>query len=171
MKKQFLEIGKIVSTSGVKGEVRVQHWSDSPDFLQSFDTLYFDGGETPVTVERARSQKNIVVLKLRGVDDIDAANALRGKVLYANRNDIELGESTYFVQDLLGLTVVDADNPALVYGKLTEISPTGANDVYHVTQNGRTVLVPAIRQVVIETDVDGGVMRIRPLEGLFTDED
>ena len=170
MKKQFLEIGRIVSTSGIKGEVRVQPWSDTPDFLQNFDTLYFDEGETPVELERARSQKGIAILKLAGVDDIDAANALRGRVLYVNRDDIRLGERTYFIQDLIGLTVVDADDSSLVYGELSEISPTGANDVYHVTKDGRTVLIPAIRQVVIETDIEGGVMRIRPLEGLFDDE-
>lgn len=169
MKKQYLEIGKIVSTSGLKGEVRVQPWSDSADFLLDFSTLYFDAGKTPVQVERGRVQKNIAILKLEGVDNIDAANLLRGRVLFCDRNDVRLEERTYFVQDLIGMTVVDADNPQIVYGRLVEVSPTGANDVYHIETNTGTVLIPAIRQVVIETDIDADIMRIRPLEGLFDD--
>lgn len=169
MKKQYLEIGRIVSTSGIKGEVRVQPWSDFPDFLLGFPTLYFDGGKTPVTVERGRTQKNIAILKLAGVNDIDAANLLRGKVLWCDRKDVQLDDRTYFIQDLIGMTVVDADDPQLVYGTLAEVSPTGANDVYHIEKDGRTVLIPAIRQVVVETDVEAGIMRIRPLEGLFDD--
>lgn len=95
MKKEFLEIGKIVSTSGLKGEVRVQPWSDSPDFLSSFSSLYFSEGEQKLTVEKARPQKNVVILKLRGVDTVEAANALRGKILYVARADVRLPERTF----------------------------------------------------------------------------
>lgn len=171
MKKQYLEVGKIVAPSGLKGEVRLQPWADSPGFLLSLKTLYFDGGKTPVKVERARVQKNVVVLKLSGTNDADAANALRGRVLWFNRDDVKLGERTYYVQDLIGLTVVDADNGEIVYGTLKEVSPTGANDVYHIEKDGKIVLIPAIRQVVVETDLDNGIMRIRPLEGLFDNAD
>lgn len=171
MKKQYLEVGKIVAPSGLKGEVRLQPWADSPNFLLSLKTLYFDGGKTPVKVERARVQKNVVVLKLSDTNDADAANALRGRVLWFNRDDVKLGERVYYVQDLIGLTVVDADNGEIVYGTLKEVSPTGANDVYHIEKDGKTVLIPAIRPVIIETDLDNGIMRIRPLEGLFDNAD
>ena len=171
MKKEFLEVGKIVSVVGLKGEVRVQPWCDSPDFLLRFATLYFNGGKDPVVVEKGRVQKNMAVLKLAGIDDVDKANALRGQVLWFRRADMELDERTFFVQELLGITVVDADDPTQVYGTLTEVSPTGANDVYHIEKDGKTVLIPAIRQVVIDTDIDLGVMRIRPMKGLFDDAD
>ena len=171
MKKEFLEIGKIVSTHGLKGEVRVQPWTDSPEFLTDFSTLYFAEGKEKLTVEKARVQKNVVLLKLKGTETVEAANLLRGKVLYMARSDANLPENTYFIQDLIGLDVIDADDASVVYGKLTEVSPTGANDVYHITKDGKTVLIPAIRQVVIETDPDAGFMRIRPMKGLFDDED
>lgn len=169
MKKPFLEVGKIVAPSGLKGEVRVLPWTDSPAFLLSLHTLYFDGGKQPVRVEHARVQKNVVVMKLSGIDHIDQANEQRGRVLWFNREDAPLEKGTYFIQDLLGLSVVDADRPELVYGVLKEVSPTGANDVYHVEKEGKTVLIPAIPQVVVETDIEAGIMRIRPLKGLFDD--
>lgn len=164
--KRYLEIGKIVSVFGLKGEVKVQPWCDSPDFLCEFDTLYYKSG-TPVNVERARVQKNIVVMKLEGTDTVEAAQALRGRVLYMDREDVELEEGAYFVQDLIGLEVRDAET-AQVYGTITEVSETGANDVYHIkSPEGRMLYVPAIPDVVKETDIEGGAMLITPLDGLF----
>ena len=104
MKKQFLEIGKIVSTHGIKGEVRVQAWCDSSEFLTEFDTLYFDKGRTAVEVEEARVHKNVVVMKLAGVNDMNAAQALRNKILYMNRDDVELAELEAAADRLVRLT-------------------------------------------------------------------
>lgn len=164
--KRYLEIGKIVSVFGLKGEVKVQPWCDSPDFLCEFDTLYYKSG-TPVNVERARVQKNIVVMKLEGTDTVEAAQALRGRVLYMDREDVELEEGAYFVQDLIGLEVRDAET-AQVYGTITEVSETGANDVYHIkSPDGKMLYVPAIPDVVKQTDIEGGAMLITPLDGLF----
>lgn len=168
MKKQFLEIGKIVSTHGIKGEVRVQPWCDSGDFLTEFDELYFAKGKETVVIESARVQKNIVIMKLQGVDDMNAAQLLRNKVLYMNRDDVELEEGSYFIQDLLGIKVVDAENPEKVYGTLTDVTETGANDVYHITQeDGKVILIPAIPDVVGEVLLDEEIMKITPLKGLF----
>jgi len=169
--QKYLEVGKIVAPHGTRGEVRVQPWCDGAEFLTGFGTLYFDGGETAVRVERARAHKGVAILKLSGTEDMDAANLLRGRVLWCDRGDVKLGERTYFVQDLLGMRVEDADDPSRVYGELTQVQPTGANDVYGVTRGGKTQWIPAIRQVVISTDVEGRVMRIRPMEGLFEDAD
>ena len=110
MRKPFLECGKIVSTHGIAGEVRVQPWCDSPQDLEGIRTLYFDRGATPVGVLRARAHKNVVLLKLEGVDTVEAAQALRGRVLWAAREDIPLEEGEYFVQDLLGMEVFDASS-------------------------------------------------------------
>lgn len=171
MKKAFLEIGKIVSTSGLKGEVRVQPWSDSPSFLLSFETMYFDAGNEKVNVEKGRLNKNIVVLKLSCADTVEQANALRGRILYVAREDVKLDDRTYFVQDLIGLRVIDADDETIEYGTLSDVSQTGANDVYHIEKDKKVTLIPAIRQVIIDTDIDAGVMQIRPMKGLFDDED
>ncbi len=170
MKKQFLEIGKIVATQGIRGEFRVQYYCDSAEVLCDFDTLYLDKGKTEVTVQRAYPHKNIVVMKLEGIDKIEQAQPLVGKLLYLNRDDAELEEGLYFIQDIIGLTVKDADTGE-VYGKISEVYQNGASDVYSIRKDdGRELLFPCIDEVVISTDIDAGEMIIRPLPGLF-DED
>ena len=168
--KRFLEIGKIVAVQGLKGEVRVEAWCDSREFLCEFDTLYFDKGATAVEVVRAHPHKNIVLMKIKGVDTVEQAQLLRNKILYMDRDEVELEEGCYFVQDLIGLEVIDNDD-GTVYGKICEVTETGANDVYHIKGNdGKIRLIPAIPDVVIETDITNGKMLIHKLEGLF-DED
>ena len=167
--KQFLEIGKIVSTRGIKGEVRVQPWSDSPDFLCEFDTLYLDEGKKAIEIERSFVQKNVVVMKLKGVDTVEKAQDMRNKILFMDRNDVELCEGSYFVQDLLGLSVMDADNNAEI-GSLCDVTETGANDVYHIKSGEKEYLIPAIPDVIEKIDLDGGKMYIHKMKGLF-DED
>lgn len=164
--KRYLEIGKIVSVFGIKGEVKVQPWCDSPEFLCEFDTLYYKSG-TPVNVVRSRVQKNIVVMKIEGVDTVEEAQKLRNRVLYMDREDVELEEGAYFVQDLISMKVVDADSGE-EYGVITDVTETGANDVYHVrSSEGKMYYIPAIPDVVKETDIENGVMKIKPLEGLL----
>ena len=166
MKKQFLECGKIVSTHGIRGEVKVQHWCDGPEYLCQFATVYLEKGQRPLAVERARLNKNEVLLKLSGIDDMDTAGTLRGKILYINRADDPEGDGI-FLQDLLGLAVTDADS-GLAYGAVTDVLRTGANDVYEVTDDsGVKRLIPAIPDVLIAMDVDEGFLKIRPLAGLF----
>ena len=167
--KRYLEIGKITNVHGLAGEVKVYPWCDDAAFLCSFDRLYTDrDGRNAMTVLRARMQQNMVIMQFEGVTNRDAAEKLRGTVLYMDRGDVELDEDTYFVQDLIGLDVIDADT-GKIWGKLRDVMQTGANDVYSVwnAEKKREYLVPAIPDVVLETDIAGGRMVIRPLEGLF----
>ena len=167
MKKQYLEIGKIVNRHGLNGTVKVMPWCDSPELLCEFDTLYRGRQHIAMTVDRAAVQKNMVLMKFAGVDTPEAADALRNAVLYMDRSDVELDEDTHFIQDLLGMSVRDADTGA-EYGKLTDVLQTGANDVYEVTApDGRKLLVPVIPQVVLAVDDSADIITIRPLEGLF----
>ncbi len=167
MKKRFLECGKIVATHGLRGEVKVLPWCDGPEALVPIKTFYLDGGNTPKRAERCRIQKNMVLLKLEGVDTPEAAQALRGRVLWLDREEDTLAEGQYYIQDLIGLSVEDAETGER-YGILRDVTETGANDVYHVAfPDGRVQLVPAIPQVIAKIDIDGGKMLIRPLEGLF----
>ncbi|MFA5658703.1 MAG: ribosome maturation factor RimM [Oscillospiraceae bacterium] len=169
--KKFLETGKVVSIHGLKGEVKVQPWCDSAEFLCGFDTLYFSNGEQKIGIISAKPVKNMVVMKLEGVDTVEQAQKLRNKILYMDREDVELGESCFFVQDLIGLEVSDADS-GKIYGILDDVSETGANDVYHIkSPDGKKLYIPAIPDVVIKTDIENGKMLIRPLKGLFDDED
>ena len=164
--KKLLEVGKIVSVFGIKGEVKVQPWCDTPQFICDFDTLYYKSG-TPVVVERSRVQKNMVVMKIEGTDTVEDAQKLRNRVLYINRDDVELDEGCYFVQDLIGLTVIESKD-GKVYGKISDVSETGANDVYHIKdEDGREYLIPAIPDVIDSVDIEGGVMKITALDGLF----
>lgn len=108
-----------------------------------------------------------MLLKLEGINTVEDASALRGRVLFMNRDDAKLPDGDYFIQDLIGCRVVDADD-GRPYGTLTEVSATGANDVWHVQDDaGREYLLPAIPPVVIETDVEREIIRIRPLKGIF----
>lgn len=164
--KKLIETGKIVSVFGIKGEVKVQPWCDDPQLLCELDTLYYKSG-TPVEVEHARVAKNIVVMKIKGTDTANDAQKLRNRVLYLDRDDVELEEGAYFIQDLIGLAVKDADS-GRVYGEITDVTQTGANDVYHIkAPDGKMYYIPAIKDVVKQTDIQGGEMLITPLEGLF----
>ena len=166
MPENMLEAGKIVAVHALKGEVRVEPWCDSAELLADFEELFLDGEW--VTIERARVQKRMVIMKIEGYNTPEEAHKLIGKILYLDRDQLELEEGTYFIADLIGMKVVDADDPEKVYGTLTEVFQTGANDIYHVRfADGVTRYVPAIPQVVVKTDVEGKTMVIRPLKGLF----
>ena len=168
-RKQYLEIGEIVGTHGVRGEVRVQPWCDSPAVLSPIKTLYFDEGASKVKVA-CRPHKTMALVKLQGVDTVEQAQTLRGRVLYADRRDIRLEKGRYFICDLIGLSVVD-DESGEVYGTCTDVTETGSNNVYHLeTTDGKTVLIPAIPDVVRRVDIDGGEIRIFAMAGLFDDE-
>lgn len=171
MRKKFLEVGKIVSTHGLKGDVKVEPWCDDGNFLCEFKTLYFDAnGVEKVKILSAKVHKNIVLMKLFGVDSIEQAELLRGKVLFMDRNDINLPNGEHFIQDILGLNVFDVDTN-FFYGKVTDVLKTGANDVYQITDaNNKNYLIPVIKDVVCEVDVDNNFMKIRPLKGIFDDE-
>lgn len=171
MQKKYLEAGKITGTHGVKGELRVQPWCDSAEFLASFSTLYLDGGAAPVRVVSARVQKQHVLMVLEGVDAVEKADALRDRVLYLDRDDARLPAGRYFMQDLLGLDVYDADT-FIYYGSLTEVLRTGANDVYQITsQDHKNYLIPAVPAFIREIDLEKGKMLIQPVKGIFDDED
>lgn len=167
MIKQFLETGKITGTHGLKGEVRVQPWADSPEFLAEFDELYLDKGARKIEIKAARVHKNMLIMKIKGVDTIDDAEKLRNKILYMNRDDVELDEGAYFIQDLIGLEVLD-DETGEKIGVLDDVSETGANDVYHIkSDEGKVYLIPVIPEVVRDISLENGTVRVFKMKGLF----
>lgn len=165
MKKEYLEAGKIVTTHGIRGEVKIMPYTDTPELLCEFDRLFIGKDKSELYIERSRTAKNMVIAKIEGIDTVEAAEKYRNKVLFMHRDDLELDEDTYFIQDLIDMEVQDADS-GFVYGKITDVLQNGANDVY-VIKGDREYLVPAIPDVVISTDIDSNIMRIRPLDGLF----
>ena len=160
-----METGKIVNVHGLKGEVKVYPWCDSPEVLCQFDVLYTNKGTVPMEVQSSRIQKNMVLIKFKGIDTIEQAEELKNKALYIDREDVELEEGTYFIQDLIGLQVFDADTNEY-YGVLSDVLETGANDVYTIKNEElhKEFLIPAIPDVVVSTDIKGNRMTIRPLE-------
>ena len=172
MIKPYLELGQIVGTHGVRGELRVNPWCDTPDFAKRFKTLYWDkNGEKPVTVLSCRPHGNIVLLRLEGVETMEAAQALKNRMLYLRREDAKLAPGVWFIEELIGCDALDADDGRR-YGTLTEVSQTGANDVWHITaEDGQEYLVPAIPDVVIDADVANNRVLLRPLKGIFDDAD
>lgn len=172
MIKEYLEIGKITSTHGIKGEMKVQPWCDSVDFMRKFRTLYLDKrGEKPLRV-KIRQGGNMAIIKIEGVDTPEEGNKLRNRILYMKRSDAVLPEGFYFMQELFDCKVIDADDEGRIYGILSDVSETGANDVWHIkTDEGREYLIPAIPSVVTDVNVAEGIIKIRPLRGIFDDED
>lgn len=171
MIKEYLETGKITGTHGVRGEMRVEVWSDSPEFLKKFKTFYFDDkGNEPVKVISCRPHGNIAILKLDGVETIDDALKLRNKVLHIKRSDAKIPKGNYFIAELIDCKVIDADDNDKVYGILSDVSETGANDVWHIKADDKEYLIPAIPDVIDSVDVEEGIVKIKPLKGIFDDE-
>ena len=172
MQNKFLEAGRIVGTHGLKGELRLDPWCDSAEFLASIKTLYWDkAGTQPVKIVSSRPHKSLLLVTIEGIDSATQGDTLRSKMLYLDREDIKLPKGRYFIQDIIGLSVCDADT-GVCYGELTDVLRTGANDVYQVTDtNKKDYLVPAISSVIISTDVEQGKILIRPIRGIFEDAD
>lgn len=171
MIKQYLETGEIVGTHGIRGEVRVNPWSDTPDFLCGFKTFYFDDkGKKSIKVKSSRVHGNVVLVKFEDCDTIETAEKMRGKILYINRKDANLPEGRSFVQDIIGCEVIDADTEQS-YGKVTDVITGIANDVWTIVKDGKEYLLPAIDEVVIKKNLEDERIFIKPLKGIFDDED
>ena len=166
MSKEYLEAGKIVSTHGVRGEVKLLPWADTPEFLLRFRTLWLEGGK-PVEVEHSRVQKTCVLLKLNGVDTVEQAALLRGRVLSIRRDDPALPQDTVFIADLLGLPVY-ADGVQI--GVLKDVLTLPSSDVW-VVKGEHEYMIPAVKEFVPEADPSKGFLEVRLIEGMRTDED
>ena len=165
MRKAFLEAGRIVSTHGVRGEVKVLPWADGPEFLTLFHRVFLDGQE--YEAESVRIQKTCNLLKLRGVDTMEAAQALREKIVFVCREDVELPDGSYFVAELQGLPVFRGDREI---GRVREVLSMPGNDVY-VVRGEKEYMIPAVRAFVKEINVDEGFLRVELIEGMDTDAD
>lgn len=171
MKKEFIECGKVIGTHGVRGLVKLLPWSDTPEFVCSFKRLYIGkNNKQEYKVLSAKVHGNIVLLSLDGISTIEDGQLLKDKTAFINRNDIELEEDRYFISDILDAEVFDADTNAFL-GILSDVSQTGANDVWHITKDGKEYLVPVIDEVVVSVDIDNAKIIIKPLKGIFDDED
>lgn len=165
--KQYLEIGKINNTHGLRGEVKMLMWCDDIDYIKQLKTVYLDDeGKKPLTLLSARQQKNVAILKFAEITTIDSAEELKNKVLYCNRDDAVIDDDAHYLADIIGCVVVDFDTNE-EYGKITDVLNYGASDIYDVERNGKHTLIPAIDDVVVEIDTENQTVRIKPMKGLF----
>ena len=164
----YVEGGQVVGTHGVRGLIRVKSWCDSQEVFCQFKKMYFKetNGFLTVNVISAKPHGNVVLLQLNDIDNIEKAEALRGQTIYLLRDDFRLDDGQYFVCDLINCDVYDADSGSLL-GKISDVSKTGANDVWHISYNDKEFLIPVIEEVVKEVDLDENKVVIRPLKGIF----
>lgn len=167
MKLEYIQIGTIVNAHGIRGEIRVQPIRQEPKFLTQFHTFYLDG--KPVRPTANHVHKNCVLLKLPVIDDMNAALALKGKILSIKRSDATFGPFDFFDEELINIDVFDAEDGSRL-GKITQVETYPSSKVYTI-RGSHTYLVPAIPDVFIQSiDLDRNRMEIHRMEGLATDE-
>ena len=168
-KKQYIECGKIINTHGFKGGLKLESWCNSAADLAALKRLYILDKESykEFKVLRASVFKQFVIADFQGVEDMDAAMALKNTVLYAARKDFKLAKGEYFISDLEGLPVIDADS-GKIYGTLLETVNRGASDIYVVKTETGKKMIPAVKEFVDRVDVDSGIY-VRPIPGMFDD--
>lgn len=166
---EYLEVGQIVNTNGLKGLLVVNPFTDDIGRFEDLEKVYIFYNKELIekTIEDVKYKKNQVLLKLKGIDSIEEAEKYRECYLKINREDaIELSEDTYFIVDLLGLEVITTDNKIL--GKIDDVFQTGSNDVYVVKDElGKQILLPAISDVVKKVDLENKKMIVELIEGLI----
>ena len=162
MKLQFIEAGEIVTTHGVRGEVKVLTWLDDPEMLCEFDRCRIAGKE--YTMDQVRVQKTCNLVKLRGIDTMEAAQAMRGKVIELYREDID--DEVIFAAELIGMEVYAEEK---LIGKIREVLDYPGNSVY-VVKGEYEYMIPAVKQFILSTDMDANKMQVRLIEGMRSDE-
>ena len=167
MKDDLLEIGKIVNTHGIRGEVKIQPWCDEPELFDELEYLFIEGEKYKIV--RNRFHKTCQIVQLENVNSIDDAERFKNQIVYINRDALELPEGRYYIADIEGLTVKEQNGRIL--GVVDEIIKTGSNDVYSLkdTFNKKPVLIPVIEGVVLETNIDGGYIVVKLPKGLIDD--
>ena len=167
MKKPYLECGKIINTHGFRGTVKLESWCDTPEVLADLARIYFFEKReyVPKKVRHASVFKQFVLMDLEGVENEDAANALRNVIVYADRKDLPLEEGDHFIVDLIGLDVKDADSGELL-GTLSDVNQRGARDLYIVRTESGEYMIPAVPEFIVRIDPDDAIY-VRPIPGLL----
>ena len=165
--KTHLECGKIINTHGINGVVKAESWCDSPEILASLEKVFIleNGKMKKYKINSASVFKRFVLLELVGVTTVEDAEKLREKILYLERDDLELEDGEVFIADLIGLPVIDADS-GIEYGKVTDVINAGASDIYVIDTPNGEAMMPAVKEYVESIDLEKGVF-VRPIEGMF----
>lgn len=167
MSKEFLECAKIINTHGCHGDVKLESWCNTPQILAAIKNVYLKKGDEYVKlkVRKASVFKQFVISSLEGIDDMDKAMEMKGVTLYAKRADFKLKKGEYFIADIMGLDVINADTEQKL-GTLKEVINRGSSDIYVVDTELGERMVPVVDEFVKKVDVEKGIY-IKPIEGMF----
>ena len=162
-----IKVGKIIGAFGIRGEVKVYPYTDRPERFRELEQV--SAGDEVLTIESVRFQKNLVLLRFAGVDDRNAAEALKNRFLTIGHENLrELDEDEYFIFDLIGMEAVREDGSHI--GRVTDVIQNTAQDLYEIeTDDGTKYLVPAVYELVTDIDINSGIMTINPIPGLLGD--
>ena len=164
----LLEVGKIVNTHGLRGEVKVVPWTDYTEVFEDIDFVYVKKKSEyeRLDVKGIKYQKNNLIVRFSQITDINMAEKYKNQVIYAEREILgELPEGVYYIADLIGLDIVTEDGEKI--GTVSDVFNTGSNDIYEVKREGKkNLLLPVIDDVVLNIDVEGGKITVRMMDGL-----
>ena len=160
-KQSFVDAGKIVNTHGVRGEVKIEVWLDSPAMLRRCGRVFLGGEEKKLL--SAREHKGFLIAQLEGVADVNAAQALKNRVVQIARADARLPRGAFFLQDIIGASVVDESGAEV--GTLAEVLELPTQRVY-VVRGETEPLIPAVPAFILNTDAEAGVITVRLIEGM-----
>lgn len=167
--KEYLEIGQIVNTNGLKGMLKIKPFTDDITMFENLEIIYIQKGQELIAknIEEVKYVKNMVLLKLEGIDNIEEAEKYRNMYIKIDKEDIgDIPEDSYLVVDMLKCNVYTEENEML--GKMVDILSTGSNDVYVVkTAEGKEVLLPAIKDVIKEIDIKNKKIIVSLMDGLI----
>lgn len=167
--ENMLEIGKIVNTHGLKGEVKVTPWMDYPEDFEELETVYLKTRNETIklTIKNVKYQKNNLIVKFSEFNDINEVEQYKNCILYADRDELgELPEGVHYIVDLIGLDVIDEKDGSKI-GILSDVFNTGANDIYDVKRDGKkNLLLPVIDDVIKEINIADGYVKVHVMEGL-----
>lgn len=159
-----IKVGKIVNAVGLKGEVKIYNYSDSSEIYEITPEMYI--GDKLMEIENVRLQKNMVILKIAGIDDRNAAEAAKGRDVFITEDDLpELEEGEFYVRDLIGMTVIEEGN---VLGKVKDVIQNTAQDVFEIErENGKQLLIPRVDEFVLDIDLDTREIKVSLPDGLL----
>ncbi|MCF0125404.1 MAG: 16S rRNA processing protein RimM [Clostridia bacterium] len=164
---KYLEIGQIVNTFGIKGEVKIKAFTDDITKFDDRKTIYIEnkGIKQEYEIEQVKYHKNMVIIKFKGIENLEQAELLRNSYLFVDRrNEKPLEEGAYYIVDLIGLEVYEEGN---LIGKVDDIYNTGSNDIYVIKDElGKQILLPGIPEVIKQIDLEGGKIIVHIIEGL-----
>lgn len=167
MKNMTLQVGQVVNTHGLRGDVKVVAWTNYPEVFEEFSHVYTDEKEEKRTLEitSIKYQKGNLIVKFKGIDNIDEAQRLKNSILYVDREQLGEPEAGYYICDLIGCVVYTDSGQML--GKVEDVFKTGSNSVYAVRgDDGKQILLPEIDDVILSVDIENDKIIVHLLEGL-----